>query len=114
MTTKKIRVKEIIEIQKELCELGILEEYVNYRTSKKYLSEFLKNYSNLSGQYSYVIASVLLPLFKRLEEKYPNMSHDEQIVKSSELAPVIRAMLYHEKVFALIKKVSKKGKDERK
>jgi len=114
MTTKKLKVEEIKMIQKELYDLGILEEYTDYRISKKYLSEFLKNYSNLSGQYSYVIASVLLPLFKRLEEKYPNMNHDEQIRKSSELAPVIRAMLYHEKVFALIKKVSKKDKDERK
>ena len=114
MTTKKLRAKEIIEIQKELCELGVLEKYADYRISKKYFSEFLKNYSNLSGQYSYVIASVLLPLFKRLEEKYPNMDHDEQMRKSSELAPVIRAMLYHEKVFALIKKVSKRDKNRRK
>ena len=49
MITKKLKVKGIIGIQKELCELGVLEEYVDYRISKKYLSEFLKNYSDLSG-----------------------------------------------------------------
>ena len=114
MATKKLNVEEIRRIQKELCDLGVLEEYSDYIISKKYLNDFLKNYSELSGQYSYVIGSILMPLFKRLEEKYPNMSHDEQMRKSSEFATVIRAMLYHEKVFTLIKKVSKKNEDERK
>ncbi len=114
MTTKKLNVEEIRKIQKELCDLGVLEEYTDYKISEKYLDDFLKNYSKLYGQYSYVIGSILMPLFKRLEEKYPNMGHDEQMRKCSELAPVIRAMLHHEKVFTLIKKASKKSKNERK
>ena len=51
MTTKKLNVEEMRRIQKELYDLGVLEEYTDYKISEKYLNDFLKNYSKLYGQY---------------------------------------------------------------
>jgi len=102
-----LSIEEIQEIQKELAELGILEEFKDYRITENYLNEFLEKYSDLSGQYNYKQGAVLLPLFKRIEEKYPSISEEESVNKVHKLIPIINAMLHQAGVFKLIKKVSK-------
>ena len=102
----RIGKERILHLQKELFDLGVLEEFKDYKISEKYLSDFLDMYSKKSGQYSYVIGAIIIPLFKSIKEKHPAASEEEITKKCSELAPIIRAMLQHEGVFRLIKKVS--------
>ena len=114
MTKEKLdlSVEEIQAMQKELAELGVLKEFKDYRITEEYLNEFLEKYSDLSGQYSYKQGAVLLPLFKRIKEKYPNISEEESVNKAHRLIPIVNSMLHQAEVFKLIKKVSKMSDEE--
>jgi len=96
MTKEKldISIEEIQAIQKELTELGVLEEFKDYKITEEYLNEFLEKYSDLSGHYSYKQGAVLLPLFKRIKEKYPNISEEESVNKAHRLIPIVNSMLH--------------------
>lgn len=114
MTKEKldISIEEIKAIQKELTELRVLEEFKDYKITEEYLNEFLEKYSDLSGQYSYKQGAVLLPLFKRIKEKYPNISEEKSVNKAHRLIPIVNSMLHQAGVFKLIKKVSKMSDEE--
>jgi len=100
--------EKIAKMQKELVKLGVAEEFTDYRISDAYLQEFLEKYSELSGRHSYVVGSVLIPLFTRLKEQYPHFNEGEIVTKAHKLFPVVRGMLEIGGVFKLIKQVSKK------
>ncbi len=107
-----LNAEKIAELQKELVYLGVVEEFTDYRISDAYLQEFLEKYSELSGRHSYIVGSVLMPLFTRLKEQYPHLSEEEMVTKAHELFPVVRGMLEIGGVFKLIKQVSKKSDAE--
>src|SRR3989344_6704736 len=101
---KSFKEKDIKLMQKELFELGILEEFTDYRISEKFLNDFLDNYEKNYGKQAYIIGSQLIPLFERLRAKYPDANEEEIISKSHKLIPIIRAMFHHERTIPIIKK----------
>ena len=107
MTNKKYTKKEIVRIQKELCELGIVEEFTDYRISEKFLDEFLINLEKHYGKKDYFVGSQIIPLADRLRAKYPEASEEDIIRKAHKLIPVIRAMFEDEKILKLVKKAMK-------
>jgi len=109
----KLSANQIRKIQKELHNINVVEEYTDYRISRKYLDLFLKKYSELDGGYGYIQGATLTSLFEFIRKKEPNIKEEELVTKSQRLYPVIRAMLIQEKVFKLIKDV-REGKIESK
>lgn len=75
----KLSIREIKKRQQELCTLGVLEEFKDYRISRKYLEEFLSIYSKLHGKHGYIQEAIILPLFKIMKEKNPSISEEEAI-----------------------------------
>ena len=106
---KKLDYHQIRVLQKELQNIGVAEEIVDYKISREYLNLFLKMYSKLDGDYGYIQGAILTSLFDFIRSKYPNISESGLIIKSQKLYPIIRIMLIHEKVFKLISD-AKKGK----
>ena len=100
---------EIIELQKELHRLNVVQEITDYRISNEYFELFLKNYSKLEGGHGYILGAILTSLFKFIKRKMPDISEEELINKSQKLYPIIRAMLVQEKAFKIIDD-AKKGK----
>jgi len=109
----KLSIKEIRKRQQELCALGVLEEFKDYKINKKYLEEFLSAYSELHGKYGYVQEAIILPLFKIIKQKNPSISEEEAIKTAQRFFPIIRGMLDYEGVFKLIKKVSNRSDKEK-
>src|SRR3989344_9384676 len=97
--------EEIIKRQKELFDLGVLEEFKDYRISDKYFKQFLDNYSKVYGLKGSISESILPPLFELLKEKNPKISDEEMVNKSHDIYPIIRTMLEIEGAFKIIKKV---------
>lgn len=110
--TLKLSADQIRELQKELSNLNVVEEYMDYRLSDRYIDLFLQKYSELDGTYGHIQGATLTSLFEFIKKKYPNINEQELIIKSQKLYPVIRAMLLKSKLFNLIKKVQKGKKIE--
>ncbi len=85
-----LSVEKIQEIQNELVELGVLEEFKDYKITEEYLNDFLEKYSDLSGQYGYKQGAALLPLFKRIKDRHHNTSEEESVNKAHKLIPVVK------------------------
>lgn len=105
----KLNLSQIKQIQKELYELNILEEFTDYKISAEYLDLFLKRYSELEGEYGHIQGAILTSLFDFIKKKESNVNDSELVNKSHKLYPVIKAMLIKEKIFKLIND-AKKGK----
>lgn len=105
----KLTHEKIIELQKELQNIGVTEEIVDYKISKEYLDLFLKRYSKLEGDYGYIQGAILTSLFDFIKRKEPNILESDLITKSQKLYPIVRGMLVQERVFKLIND-AKKGK----
>ena len=105
----KLTYKQIKELQKELQDISVVEEIIDYKISKEYLDLFLKRYSELEGNYGYIQGAILTSLFDFIKRKDPNIVESELINKSQKLYPIIRGMLVQEQIFKLIKD-AKKGK----
>ena len=107
MTNKKYGEKEIELAQKELCALGVFEEFTDYRISEPYLREFLKQLERNHETRDYIVSSQLIPLLCRLKKKYPNLTDREMVEKAHDMIPLIRAMFYHQKILSIVRKAKK-------
>ncbi|MBI1935476.1 hypothetical protein HYS31_03470 [Candidatus Woesearchaeota archaeon] len=95
--------EKIIEMQKELHRLNVVQEITDYRISNEYFELFLKRYSEFEGEYGYIQGAILTSLFDFIKKRMPNISESELISKSQKLYPIIRGMLVQEGAFKLIK-----------
>jgi len=97
--------EEILKRQEELFDLGVLEEFKDYRISNVYFKKFLDKYSEVYGKPGSISESVLMPLFDIFKKKYPNINEKELVDKAHNFYPIIRTMLELGGAFKLIKKV---------
>ena len=102
--------EEILKRQKELFELGVLEQFTDYRISDSYFKEFLHKYSEVYGKPGSISKAILIPLFDIYKKNGSEMEEKELVKKAHDLYPIIRTMLKIEGVFKIIKNVVGKRK----
>lgn len=110
---RRFGAKKVEKIQEELCALGVLEEFKNYRISRKYMSKFLSAYSDSHGKYGYIQQAIIFPLFGMVKEKNDSVSEGEFFRIVNRYFPIIRCMLEHEGIFKAIKRCSQNSGKKR-